>query len=137
LDCGHRADFYNLSKVHDCHAIGDVPDDPQVMRHEEICETQILLEIAQQIDALSLDRHIQRRDRLVAHHKFRFEDKSASNTDALMLTTRELMGKAVSSRIPRCRQDLAEQRLFSDARRPALPLFSMARRRSRRSAYAD
>ena len=36
----YRADFYNLSKIHDCHAIGDVPDHPQIVRHKEIGEAQ-------------------------------------------------------------------------------------------------
>ena len=49
------------------------------------------LEFTQQINHLRLHRHIQRRNRLVADHKFRLQNQCPGNADPLPLTAREFM----------------------------------------------
>ena len=50
-----------------------------------------LLEIGEKIQDLGLDRHVERRDRLVQHQDFRIEHQRPGNGDALPLTAGEHM----------------------------------------------
>ena len=48
----------DASEVHDCDVIGDVTDDAEIMRDEEVGETLLPLEALQEVDHLRLDRHV-------------------------------------------------------------------------------
>ena len=54
-----------------------------------------LLQFLQQVDDLGLDRHIQRRHRLVAHDKLRVNGQGSGHPDALPLPAAEFMRKPV------------------------------------------
>ncbi len=56
------------------------------------------LEIGQQIDDLSLDRDVERADRLVEHQHLRLADDGAGDGDALALSARQLMRIAAEMR---------------------------------------
>ena len=66
-----RPDLDDPPEVHHRHPVRDMPHNRQVVGDEEVGEALLLLQILQQIDDLRLHRNIQRRDRLIAHHKAR------------------------------------------------------------------
>ena len=70
----------------------------QIVRDEQIGEIAALLQIAQEIDDLRLDRHVERRGRLVEHHEFRVERHRPGDGDALALPAGELVRVAVEGR---------------------------------------
>src|SRR5207253_9347209 len=70
----------------------------EVMRDEEIGELQLLLQVHQQIDDLRLNRHVQRRHRLVEDDERGTECERASQADSLTLTSAELMRIALEVR---------------------------------------
>jgi hypothetical protein len=59
-------DLDDLAEIHHGDAVGDVLHDRQVVRDEDVGEAEAGLQVAQQVDDLRLDRHVERRDRLVA-----------------------------------------------------------------------
>jgi len=59
----------HLPKVHDRNPVADVVYHPQVMGDEKIREPKLLLKPLQEVDDLSLHRHVQRRKGFVGHHK--------------------------------------------------------------------
>jgi len=63
-----------------------VADDGEIMGDEQIREAELLLEPFEEIDDLGLDRHVERRDRLVAHDEARAECQCPREADALTLT---------------------------------------------------
>ena len=48
----------HLADVHDGDAVGDVPDDAEVVCDEEVCEVKLLLEVGEQVDDLGLDGYV-------------------------------------------------------------------------------
>src|SRR4029077_13912536 len=52
----------DLSQIHDEHAIGNVPDDVEVVRDEEVGEAEVLLEAGGQVQDLRVDRDAQGRN---------------------------------------------------------------------------
>src|SRR5262249_55636129 len=71
-----------------------------------------LLELAQQIDDLGLDRHVERRRRLVEHDETRPQHHHPRDGDPLSLATGELVGVPVAIR---GRQPGLDQRLVDHA----------------------
>ena len=90
-----RALFKQISEIHHADAVGDIPDDADIVRDEQIGQIFLLLQIQQQIDDLRLDGDIKRGDRLIADDKFRVQDQRAGNSDPLALTTGEFVRVAV------------------------------------------
>jgi hypothetical protein len=64
-------DLDDLAEVHDRDPVGDVPYDAQVVRDEQHRQAAVADQVRQQVQHLGLDRHVQRRDRLVGHHELR------------------------------------------------------------------
>lgn len=48
------AHFDNATKVHHCNSIADVLDDAEIVCNEEVGETELLLQVLQQIQHLRL-----------------------------------------------------------------------------------
>ena len=69
-------------------------DHAQVVRDEQIGEVAALLQVAQQIDHLRLDQHVERAGRLVEHDEGRLQHDGARHRDALALAAGEFMRKA-------------------------------------------
>lgn len=61
----------DLSQVHHRYPVGYVLYDLEVVGDEQISEIELLLQVYEQIDDLSLHGHIERRDRLIGDDKFR------------------------------------------------------------------
>src|SRR3546814_21188272 len=87
--------FYDPSEIHHRDSVRDVPHDGNIVRDEQVSEPQLLLQVLQQVDDLSLHRHVESRNGLVADEIIRFQRERACNSDALTLTSRELVRKAL------------------------------------------
>ena len=48
----------HVAQIHDADAVGNVLDDRQVMRDEQIGQVALLLQISEQVDDLALDGHV-------------------------------------------------------------------------------
>ena len=64
------SEFHDLSGIHHRHAIRDVAHDAKIVRDEKYRHAEALLEVAEQIQNLRLNRHIKRGGWLVGHEKF-------------------------------------------------------------------
>ncbi len=53
-----RGEFHQPAQVHDSDAIRHMLDYAQIMSNEEICQAELRLQFLEQIEDLSLDRHI-------------------------------------------------------------------------------
>ena len=61
----------DAAEIHHRHAVADVLDHREVVRDEQVGEPELVLQVHQQVDDLRLDRHVERRDRLVADDQLR------------------------------------------------------------------
>ena len=77
----------NLPQVHHRDPVGDMLHHTKVVGNEEVGQPKLILKLFQQIDDLSLDRDIERRDRLIADHKLGFDRECTGDTNTLALTT--------------------------------------------------
>ena len=82
-----------LAQVHHRDAVGDVADDAQVVRDEDVRQPELRLEVLEQVEDLRLHRDVQRGDRLVGDDQLRVERERPRDPDPLPLTARELVRK--------------------------------------------
>ena len=91
--------FHDRAQVHDADLVGHVPDDAEIVRDEEVCETQALLQRLEQIEDVSLDGDVECTDRLIANHEIGVDSERTRDDDALALAAGELVripaGKAL------------------------------------------
>ena len=57
----------SLPEVHHRDPVGEVPDDGEVVRDEEVGEAELLLQVGRQVEHLRPHRDVERRDGLVEH----------------------------------------------------------------------
>ena len=88
-------DLDDVPEVHDRDPVGDVPDDPEIVRDEEVREVEVLLQALEEVQDLRLDRDVERRHGLVAHDQLRVRAQGPRDPDALALAARELVWVAV------------------------------------------
>src|SRR3954447_25773982 len=84
----------DLAEIHHGNAVRHVLDDREIVADEEQRETELALQILQQVDDLRLDRDVERRDRLVADDQFGFGGERPGDADTLALAAREFMRPA-------------------------------------------
>src|SRR5215475_1510834 len=89
------AKLHDLAKIHHGNPMGDVLNDREIVADEQQSQTQISLQLLQQVDNLRLDRDIERGNGLVAHDQVRLSSERTGNRDTLALAAGELMGPAV------------------------------------------
>ncbi|CFE41526.1 Uncharacterised protein [Mycobacterium tuberculosis] len=77
---------------HDQDVVGNLPDHRQIMADEQIRQTQVGLQIGQQIQDLCLHQYVERRHRFVAHQYLRAQRQRTRDRYPLPLTTRQLTG---------------------------------------------
>ena len=70
-------------------------DDRKIVGDEQIRESEVRLQLVDEVHDLRLDRDVQRRHRLVEHDQLRVEGERASDSDPLSLATRELVREPV------------------------------------------
>src|SRR5439155_3065997 len=96
-----------LAQVHHPNAVGDVPDDAQVMRDDDVGQVVSLLKPVHQVENLRSNRDVEGRNGLVGDDEPRIQGQRSSQPDALSLAA----GKLV--RVPldrgRTQADLAQQ----------------------------
>ena len=71
-------------------------DDGEVVGDEQVGEAALAAQVDQQIEDLRLDRHVQRRGRLVQQHDLGLQDQGAGDRHPLPLAARELVRVAVA-----------------------------------------
>ena len=86
-----RPDLDDLAEVHDGDAVGDLAHDREVVGDEHVGRPELLLEVLEQVDDLRLDRHVERRDRLVGDDELRAQRERAGDPDPLALAAGELV----------------------------------------------
>ena len=64
-----RPDLHNFTKLHDCDPVADIIDRAESMSNEHARQPEVLLQAAQQIQNLCLNRNVQRADRLITDQK--------------------------------------------------------------------
>ena len=115
-----RPDLLDPPAVHHRDLVGDVLDDTDVVRDEQVRHTELALQLAQQVQDLRLHRHIECRGRLVADDQLRRYRQRARDRDALALAARELMRIALQRIAPQA--DLVDEAFDTRAPRGALDL---------------
>ena len=97
----------HAAQVHDGHAVRDVADHAEVVADEQVRQVQLAAQPLEQVQHLRLDRHVQRRHRLVADDDGGLERQRARDANALALAARELV--RITLRIAWVQPDLAHQ----------------------------
>ena len=105
----------DLAEIHDRDAVGGVVHDGQVVRHEEVGQAVLLLEVLEQVHDLGLHRDVQGGDRFVEHEQLRIDRQGPGDADALALPAGQLVGIAPS--VLGAEADVGQQR-----RDPIAPL---------------
>ena len=118
IELTSRRHLDDLAQVHHRDPVGDVLNDRQVVRDEEIGQVELGLQALEQVDDLGLDRDVEGRNWLVANDEGGVDRQRAGDADPLSLASRELMGVAVGE--PRVHPDDVKQLVD-----PVLPLFPL------------
>ena len=84
-----------VAAVHDEHAVGHLCDHAHVMGDEDHAHVHLVLQLADQLQDLRLDGHVQRRGRLVGDQELRLARQRHGDHHALAHATRELVREAV------------------------------------------
>ena len=77
--------------MHDRHPIGDLRHDAHVMGHQQNADPLVVGQLAQQVEDLRLDRHVEGRRRLVGHEQPRLARQCRGNHHALPLAAGQLV----------------------------------------------
>ena len=86
-----RSHLDDPAAIHHRDARADVPHQPQVVGDEQVGQREARLQVDEQVDDLRLDRHVERRHRLVGDDQRRVERERAGQADALPLAAAELV----------------------------------------------
>ena len=91
--CNHigAAEFYDLSLVRHGDSGGEIPHHRHGVRDEEVSESEIALELSEEIHDLRADAHVEGGYGLVTNDEFGTECEGASDADALALSAGELV----------------------------------------------
>ena len=89
LVAGRKLD--DAAEIHDCDALAQMPHHRQIVSDKQIGQAEPLAEILQEVDDLSLDRNIERGDRLVTDDEFRLQGEGTGDPDPLALAAGHFM----------------------------------------------
>ena len=95
--------------VHHHHPVGDVGDDAEVVGDQDHREPALLVELLEQAEDLRLDRHVERRGRLVGDQHRRLEREAHGDHRALAHAARELVRVVVDPLLGAGNPDRLEQ----------------------------
>ena len=84
--------FDDLARVHDHDVVRHLRDDAEVVGDEHDRTVDPVLQIAEQVEDLRLDGHVERRGRLVCDDQFRVAGERHRDHDALPHTARQFVG---------------------------------------------
>ena len=88
--------LHDFAEIHHNDLITDELDDIQIVGNEQISQFELILQILEKIDDLSLNGHIQGRYRLITNDELRLCRKCPGDADPLSLPTGELMREFLS-----------------------------------------
>src|SRR5262245_59294147 len=108
--------FHDAPGAHHGNSVGDIVDDREIVRDEEVSKAQFLLQIHQQIQDLRLDRNIERRGRLVADDKVGPQGKRPRDPDTLTLASRKTVRIAFD--VPQIEADKGDELVHHFPARP-------------------
>ena len=94
-DLLHRSGLDDLAHIHHRHSVANMANDTQVMGDEQIGQMQLFLELAEQVEDLGLNGHVERRHRLVGDDQVGGHGQSPGNGNALPLAAAELVWVAI------------------------------------------
>lgn len=83
--------FNNFPQVHNRNLIAEILDNAQIMTDKEKRNTRRFLKILEDVEDLSLDGNIERRERLISHKQFRRNGKRSRYADPLPLPPAEFV----------------------------------------------
>jgi hypothetical protein len=81
--------------------VADVRDDGEIVADDEQRQAELALQILRQVDDLSLDRDVERRDRLIADDELGLRSQGAADADALALPENSCGQPSAASRASR------------------------------------
>ena len=87
-----RAELHQPAEVEHGDAVGEVADDAEVVRDEEVADALRRLQLDEQVEDRRLHRHVERRRRLVADDEARLAGERARDRDALLEPAGERAG---------------------------------------------
>jgi hypothetical protein len=116
-DVGDRADLDDASRVHHGDTVRGLRDHSHVVGDQHHRGAVVAAQPLQQLDDLRLDRHVERRRRLVGDHEPRAPGQRQRNHDALPHPARELVRIVVEAPCRRGNADLVQK---LDRARPRL-----------------
>lgn len=90
--------LHGMAQVHDHYAIRDVLNDRKVVADKNVSQSELLLQVLEQVDDLGLHRHVKSAHGFVAHHYLGLEHDGAGDANTLALTAGKLMRVAVLKR---------------------------------------
>ena len=106
----HRADLDDAAGIHDRHAVGGLGDHAHVVRDQHDGRAALTAQPLEQLDDLRLDRHVERRGRLVGDQQLGLGAQGQRQHHALAHAARELVRVAVDARPRALDADLLQQR---------------------------
>ena len=114
-----RPDLDDLAEIHHRDPVADVLDDRKVVGDEQVRQSELRAQVREQVEDLGLDRHIERRDRLVTDDELGLDRERPGDADALPLAAAELVRIAVRRTWGRARRSAAGLRPAPCAPRPS------------------
>ena len=108
----------HFAMAHHDHAVGDLGHQPQVVGNEQHRHAVLLLQRGDQLHDLLLDRHVERRGRLVGDQELGFAGNSHGDHDTLLLPARHLARVGVDLGAGVGNADLFQQGQGAGARLP-------------------
>ena len=90
-DLPQRRHLDDVPGVHHRHPVAELRHHPQVVRNQDHRAGPLALQTLQQVDDLRLDRHVQRRGRLVGQQQRRFQRQRDGDDDPLLHPPGELV----------------------------------------------
>src|SRR5262249_18912907 len=106
-DLGSGSQLHQVSRIHYPDAGGNVANNRQSMRDEQVGYAKLFLQILKQVDHLGLDRNIECRDRLVADYELGAKRYGSGDPYTLPLATGELVRIAIP--VAGCEPNHADQ----------------------------
>src|ERR1044072_1077802 len=97
----------DAAEIHHGYAVGDLLPPREIVRDEDVGKAEPPLQVAQQVEHLRADRHIERRDGLVAHDQLWVDGERARDHDALALAAGKFV--RIARREARLQPDHVEQ----------------------------
>src|SRR5229473_4089543 len=86
-----RPQLDEAAEIHHRDAVADMGNHRQIVGYENVSETEVALQLGEQIEHVAADRHVERRHHLVANDQLRPKRQRSRNDHALLLTAGKLV----------------------------------------------